>query len=261
MHEPRRDIAEIYDTYFVPALFEQWTERVIDAAAVRAGSRTLDVATGTGVLARALIGRVGDIQLVTGIDSDPGMLEVARRRAPGIQWQEASAESLPFASDCFDAVVSQFGLMFFQDRVAALREMMRILRPGGCIALAVWDRLERSPGFAALVELLHRVCGRAIADRLRVPFSLGDIAELRALCESAGMRRASITTHAGVARFTSIRSWIFTNINGSSFGSQIDPAQFPILMQQAERALTAFTTADGSVELTIGAHIVATHKR
>jgi SAM-dependent methyltransferase len=261
MHEPRRDIAEIYDTYFVPALFEQWTDRVLDAAAVRTGSRALDVATGTGVLARALLERVGDKELVTGIDSDPGMLEVARRRAPGIHWQEASAESLPFESDCFDAVVSQFGLMFFQDRVAALREMMRTLRPGGRVALAVWDCLERSPGFAALVELLHRVCGRAIADRLRTPFSLGDVVELRSLCENAGMRRVVITSHNGVARFSSIRSWIFTNVNGSSFGSQIDPAQFPILMQQAERALASFTAPDGSVELAIGAHIVATHKR
>jgi len=151
--------ASAYEELHVPALFEQWAPRVVDIAQVHAGNRVLDVACGTGVLAREAASRVGPEGFVAGIDPNPGMLVVAERLDSSVRWQEGVAESLPYDEGSFDAVVSQFGLMFFQDRSAALREMQRVLVPGGRMAVAVWESLERSEAYPIEVELLERVAG------------------------------------------------------------------------------------------------------
>jgi len=120
-----KSAAEVYEEFFVPALFQEWASRVTDAAGLRAGQRVLDVACGTGVLARAAAERVGPAGAVVGLDVNDGMLGVARRRAPQLEWRPGRAEALPFEDRSFDAVVSQFGLMFFEDRAAALAEAIR----------------------------------------------------------------------------------------------------------------------------------------
>ncbi len=129
--QAQADAAAVYEEFFVPALFQEWAYRVADAVPLRPGDRVLDVACGTGVLARAVAARVSPGGSVAGLDMNPGMLTVAGRVAPAIAWRQGAAESLPYADASFDAVVSQFGLMFFADRQTALREMMRVLAPGG----------------------------------------------------------------------------------------------------------------------------------
>ncbi len=131
--------AEIYDRFFLPALFARCAAPVVEAAGIAAGDRVLDVACGTGVLALEARRRGAT---VTGLDRNAGMLAVARTKAGDIDWVEGMAESLPMRDATFDAVVSQFGLMFFEDRVAALREMRRVLKPGGRMAVAVWGGAE-----------------------------------------------------------------------------------------------------------------------
>src|SRR5262249_12784814 len=193
--------AEIYEEFFLPALFAEWSGRLIGAAKIRFGERVLDVACGTGVLGRAVADRVGDDGEVVGLDVNDGMLAVARRKAPGIQWKQGRAESLPFGDESFDAVLCQFGLMFFEDRAAALREMIRVARTGGRVAVAVWSSLDAAPGYADVVELLARLFGEEIADALRAPFVLGDRRELEGLCKESGIDRAEIRTVEGMARF------------------------------------------------------------
>ena len=107
----------------MPALFREPAQHVVQAADIRRGQSVLDVACGTGVLAREAAPVTGDAGKVTGLDRNDGMLAVARRLAPGIDWQLGVAEALPFVDRSFDRVFCQFGLMFFDDRVAALREM------------------------------------------------------------------------------------------------------------------------------------------
>src|SRR5690606_14144734 len=104
--------ARAYEALFVPALFGQWAASVVDAAQVSTGERVLDVACGTGVLAREAQRRTGPAGHVTGLDPGVGMLAVAKELAPTVDWRQGMAESMPFADASFDAVVSQFGLMF-----------------------------------------------------------------------------------------------------------------------------------------------------
>ena len=154
------DAANAYELLFVPALFAQWVPKVADAAHIQPGQHVLDVACGTGILAREVISRTGSSGDVVGIDSSPGMLTIARQLAPGIEWQEGVAESLPFPDQSFDAAVSQFGLMFFRDQCKAVREMLRVLAPGGRLAVAVWDSLDNIPAYADEVALLDQTAGR-----------------------------------------------------------------------------------------------------
>jgi SAM-dependent methyltransferase len=256
-----RDAAEVYEEFFVPALFAAWASRVVDAAAIEPGWRVLDVACGTGVLTREVAGRVGPRGAVVGLDLNEGMLAVATRKAPEIEWRRGRAEALPFDDATFDAVVSQFGLMFFEDRKAALHEMMRVLKEGGRLAVAVWDSLDHATGYAALVALLRRTLGDDVAGLLRAPFVLGDLDALRALFDEAGVPDVEITTRSGTARFPSIRSWLYTDVRGWTLDAAVDDAQFERLVEEAERALRPFVTPDGSVEFPMPAHVVTATAR
>jgi SAM-dependent methyltransferase len=249
--------AEVYDEFFVPALFEQWPPQVADAARIQRDDRVLDVACGTGVLARAVAERVGPGGSVVGLDINPVMLEVARRKAPEIDWRQGPAEALPFADRSFDAVVSQFGLMFFEDRTAAIREMIRVVRPGGRLAVAVWAALEASPGYADLAGILHDLFGEEAADALRAPFVLGNVGTLRAIFADAGLPNVEIATREGAARFPSIEAWIFTEIKGWTLADMLDDGQYQRLLVEAQRRLQHYVRSDGSVSFGATTHIAS----
>lgn len=252
--------AEIYEEFFLPALFQSWPPRLIAAADVKPGQRVLDVACGTGVLARALADRVHPGGFVVGLDINDGMLAVAQQKAPEIEWVAGRAEALPFADASFNAVLSQFGLMFFEDRKGAVREMARVLRPGGPLAVAVWDRREHSPGYEAMATLLQRLFGDEAAESLAAPFALGDPDEFQALFEGAGLDDVTLTTHDGTARFPSIESWVFTDVKGWTASDLIDDAGFERLLAEAERELQRFVAPNGEVFFNAPAHIVTAIK-
>ncbi len=252
--------AEVYDAFFLPALFGQWPERVAEAAQIQPGQRVLDVACGTGVLARAAAARANPGGSVVGVDINEGMLAVAARNAPRIQWQRAPAEALPFADNRFDRVVSQFGLMFFEDRAAAVSEMVRVLRPGGRLAVAVWASLEETPGYAAITQLLERLFGAEVAEGLRAPYCLGERAQLHALFADAGAQAPEVRTLEGTARFPSIESWIYTDVKGWTLADMIDDRQYETLQREAKGALARFVAPDGSVSFAAPAHLVIATK-
>jgi SAM-dependent methyltransferase len=231
----------------------------VDAARVRDGDRVLDVACGTGILARKAASRVGSHGFVAGVDANPGMLVVAERLEPSVRWHQGVAESLPYEDGSFDAVVSQFGLMFFTDRSAALREMTRVLACGGRMAVAVWESLERSHAYPIEVELLERVAGSRAADALRAPFVLGDRMDLEKLFRSAGVESVDVATHVGTARFPSIRTMVEADLRGwlPVMGVVLAEEHIQRILEEAERALSGYVTADGTVEFESPAHIVS----
>ncbi len=245
--------ARIYDAVYLPALFQQWCAPLLASAEVSPGHRVLDVACGTGVLALALQQAVGTGGSVAGVDNNAGMLAVARSKSATIDWRPGAAETLPFANNCFDRVLCQFGLMYFENRVAAVREMLRVLRPGGRLTLAVWDGLANNPGLLAEEMLWQQLFDEEIDE---VPYSLGDRSALENLLRQAGVSDLRIETRAGLARFDSVRDWIHTGAAGWTDDDALDENELARLLATAERELRRFETAAGTVEFPISAHIV-----
>jgi ubiquinone/menaquinone biosynthesis C-methylase UbiE len=238
--------AEVYEEFFVPALFGQWPPALLDAAGVQPGDRVLDVGCGTGVAARAAVGRVGHAGSVVGVDPNPGMLAVARRSTDAVTWRDGAAERLPLADGSVDRVLCQFALMFFADRPAAVAEMARVLAPGGRAAVATWSAVGESPGYAAMVDLLDRLFGREAADALRAPFCLGEPAAVRALLEPV-FADVTVARHEGTARFASVEAWVHTDIRGWTLADMIDDEQHAELLAAAQVELARFTDGEGRV--------------
>lgn len=256
------DAATAYEKLFVKALFGPWSAAVLDAADIGQGDRVLDVACGTGILARDAMKRVRSAETVTGLDPNPGMLAVADRLEPDVDWKQGVAESLPFPDHAFDAVVSQFGLMFFDDRRLALQEMYRVLSPGGRMVVAVWDSLESMPPYGAAVSLLDRIGGPQAAAALRAPFVLGDEKELAALFASAGIPQVHISRAGSVARFPSIRSMVEADLRGwlPVMGVELTDDQIGRILSEAEQVFEHYVTPTGSFEFATSANIVVVNK-
>lgn len=249
--------AEIYETRFVPALFAHWGPVVCDMAGIGPGDRVVDVGCGTGALTLAAAARAGEAGSVAGVDPSPEMLAVARRKSDAIAWIDATAEHLPLPDRGADAAVSQFALMFFDDQAAGLAEMMRILRPGGRLAVAVCDAVERSPGYAALAALLDRLFGRSVGDAFRSPFSAGDPGHLRRCAEEAGIAGAEVTRRNEAVRFATVASLIATERACAwTLGGVLDDDQFARLLREAESALAPFVGPDGAVRFDMPALIL-----
>ena len=256
------EAANAYEALFVPALFGQWAPKVADAAHIQPGHRVLDVGCGTGILAREVAPRTGSSGTVAGIDPNAGMIAVAKQLARAIEWREGFAESLPFPDQSFNAVVSQFGLMFFRDRRHALREMLRVRAPGGHLAIAVWDSLDNMPAFASEVALLEQTAGRRAADALRAPFVLGNRKDLAALFSEAGVVSAEITTHHGAAQFPSIRTMVEADLRGwlPVMGVILTEDLIGHILQEAGHAISSYDIANGGVTFHLSAHLVTAKK-
>jgi SAM-dependent methyltransferase len=182
--------AERYERWVVPFVVGPWVPRLLDLADLRPGERVLDVATGTGVVARLAARRLIPGGAVTGLDLNEPMLTEAKRLPlpPGltVDWRQGSALALPFADGMYDVVLCQQGLQFFPDRLKALDEMRRVLTAGGRVAVSVWT--GPSPYFGAMREGLARHVGAQAATSGAAAFSLGDATELRGLLAGAGFR-------------------------------------------------------------------------
>ncbi|ASC70902.1 2-methyl-6-phytyl-1,4-hydroquinone methyltransferase [Halomicronema hongdechloris C2206] len=255
-------VAEAYEQLLAPALFTEWTPRLADAADIQEGQHVLDVACGTGVLARVVAERVGRNGSVSGVDVNPGMLAVANRIAPAVEWREGDAESLLYANDSFDAVLSQFGLMLFAAPIIALQEMRRVLKPGGHLAVAVFGSLEDLPAYGAIANVYEHQVGKAVGDALRMPFSMGDPDTLASVFASAGITSAAIRMEEGMARFSSVRNMVLADVKGwfPFAGIHLNEDTIEAVVEEAETVLEAFQTDSGAVEFRVPVHIITATK-
>lgn len=199
---------EIYERYLVPAVFRPWAAELVSLVAPQAGESVLDVACGTGIVARLVAEQVNDAGRIVGLDLNPGQLATARAQrspaGPPIEWYEGSADALPFDDRSFDVVLCQQGLQFFPDRPKALREMRRVLRPGGRLGLSVWRSIEHAPGWAILTEAIERRLGAEVAQLMRSGnFGLGDPVELLPLVDGAGFHASVLRPVTKAVRFPS----------------------------------------------------------
>jgi SAM-dependent methyltransferase len=256
LHEPWQlgeNPDALYERYLVPAMFGPWAADLVALAAPQLGERVLDVACGTGVVARLVAAYVGATGHVVGLDLDAGRLAVARALppAPGavIEWREGDALALPFAEAVFNLVCCQQGVQFFPDRRTALREMHRVLVPGGRLALNVWRTIEHQPVALAMAQALGRhVSPEAEAFR-HGPFAWGDAEALRALVVGAGFGEVIIRPVVKVLRFSSAEAFVQRYITGvaplAQMVVQADDQARAALLREVSAAVQAYVDTDG----------------
>jgi SAM-dependent methyltransferase len=189
-----RSALNVYAEVMVPRMFEPWGHELLGELALAPGEAVLDVACGPGSFTRLAATQSGPTGRVTGCDLSRAMLAIAVGKGPiangaAIDYVEAPADRLPIPDASFDVASCQQGLQFFPDRLSALAEMRRALRPGGRIGVAVWKRIEECPPFAVLAEAIRQVAGDELADRyVGGPWGLPLADDLRALLERAGFQ-------------------------------------------------------------------------
>lgn len=189
---------EMYERWLVNSLFRPWAELTLDDVRLSAGDRVLDIACGTGVVARVAKERLGDTGYVVGIDISSDMLAVARAAAPGIDWRQGDANDLPLRDqEQFDVVVCQQGMQFFPDKAVAGTQMRRALTKGGRLAVTTWRSDEEIPFFRELRQMAERQLGAIVDQR----HSLGDAASLEGLLRSAGFDEVRSRTISRTIRF------------------------------------------------------------
>jgi SAM-dependent methyltransferase len=216
--------ASIYEMQLVTAIFEPLARIVIERARPERGEHVLDAACGTGIVARLVAPLVGPSGRTVGVDYDPIMIEMARSLAPEIEWRQGDLQNLPFPDASYDLVICQQGLQYLPDPGAGLRQIHRVLRPGGRMVLATWSDLAKSPGHVLLFQALEATIG---PDRARpVGWSLADEAQLLELVSEAGF--VSVTTTITLqTRYPSARAFVEIVLEGSSKVTREELAQIP----------------------------------
>jgi ubiquinone/menaquinone biosynthesis C-methylase UbiE len=226
----QQDSANAYERYLVPLLFEVGARHLLDSVRIGPGQRVLDVACGTGIVARTAVRRVGPSGEVTGVDLNPDMLAVAREvsarevaasDAAPIRWVEASADELPLAGASVDVACCQQGLQFLADRAAALAELHRVLTPGGRLGLSTCRPLEHQPGYVPLVEALRHHVGESAAAGMASPFAFGDRQEIRSLVAEAGFRDVEVRIEVWPVRLDSPEAFLRGESASSPLGGVI----------------------------------------
>ena len=256
------EAARGYENLFVPALFEQWTKHLIDGAGIREGWHVLDVACGTGVLARNALSRTGPGGRVVGVDPAPGMLVAAKDIEPNIDWILCGAESLDLGDETVDSVISQFGMMFFQDRQKSAEEMFRVLKQGGSLAIAVWNSVEQNPAYADIIAVLQEQVGTAAADALRLPYCLGNTDEVTAVLENSGFSGISVETKAEPARFPSSRHMVEAELRGwlPLFDIFLSESEINDVLIESDRTLSKYAESSGEAVFPTSAHVITARK-
>lgn len=256
------DAGRGYEKLFVPALFDAWTKHLVQGANVRNGSHVLDVACGTGVLARAALSRTGEAGRVVGADPAPGMLAVAAEIEPGIEWVRCGAEALDAADESFDSVVSQFGMMFFEDRQISAQEMYRVLKPGGSIAIAVWRSVEHNPAYADVISVLETQVGTRAADALRLPFCLGDAGAVIEILQNCGFSGISVDAKTEFATFPSSRQMVEAELRGwlPLFDINLSEDQVSSILVESDEILGKYAGPSGEAVFPTAAHVFVARK-
>jgi SAM-dependent methyltransferase len=252
--------AEIYEAAFVPAIFAQWSAPLLDAAGVEPGQCVLDVACGTGILARTAADRVGPTGTVVGVDLSDGMLTVARRLRPDIDWRRGDAADLPLADGEIDVTVCQSALMFMPDATRVLREMARVTRVGGAVGVQVYASLDAQPAYGPWVDMVARHAGPEAISLLSTYWTHGDLDELRGRFDAAGLEVTAVSTIRGTARFPSIETMVRTEVEATPLVDRLSDDVYRRILDESAEILGGFAT-DVGADLPIDAHIVAARPR
>ena len=258
------DAMTAYDEILVPRLFDPFADVLLDEVGVSAGLEVLDVACGPGTVARRVAQRVGPSGRVTACDLSPAMLELAAAKpaedgAAPISYQQCPADDMGVPDGGFDIVLCQQGLQFFPDRLGALAEMRRALKPGGRAGVAVWCAIEECPFWDALASAVGDILGKeAEIGFRRGPWGLPEADELTRLFDAADFADVAVRRRALPVVFEGGAAQLAATLSTTSLGPQIatlDAAGRAELLAAAEAALQPFLY-NGELHSEAATHIV-----
>jgi ubiquinone/menaquinone biosynthesis C-methylase UbiE len=192
-------IPENYDRYLGPILFEPYADDLVSRLDISKDASVLELACGTGIVTRRLRDRLGPTARLVATDLNDAMMGYARGKfgpEAAVEWKQADASDLPFDDQSFDAVVCQFGLMFFPDKERAVGEAYRVLKPGGVFLFSVWDRIENND----LPRIAHTTISKFFDDNppdfYEVPFSFHDPETIKSLVSTSGFKQFQVSVLA-----------------------------------------------------------------
>ncbi|HEX3688133.1 MAG TPA: methyltransferase domain-containing protein [Solirubrobacteraceae bacterium] len=251
--------AELYERHLARAVTSLWAADLIERVDVRTGDRALDVACGTGVVARAAAERAGAGGHVAGLDINPAMLAVAEAESSDVEFVKGSAVALPFDDASFDVVLCQLGLQFFPDRAKALGQMHRVLVHDGRLGLSVYGPIEHNPGTLALANALDHYLGTGASQTKRAEHVLAYATLVHKLVTDAGFRDITITTETKHARFASASQWVDIQLTATPLASllaeRLGRRTRDKIAAAVEEALRPYEVDDG-LELPLEVHVL-----
>ena len=255
-------IPETYDRLLVPMLFEPFAADLALRLAAVAPRKVLETAAGTGAVTRAIAAKLPEAEIVA-TDLNEGMLYQARSAHAGdgrVAWRQADALDLPFEDGAFDAVVCQFGVMFFPDRIRGYREALRVLRPGGLFLFNAWDRISENGFPATVAPAIAELFPHNPPDFMaRIPHGYHDAGRIRADLQEAGFGRISVSTVTAISRAGSAEEVAVAFCQGTPLRAEIearDPSGLPVATAHAAEALRE-RFGDGPIEGQMQALVVA----
>ena len=253
------DTPTAWEQFVIPAYGFQWATDLVEDY-VQPGDRVLDVASGTGVVARCARHRMGNRGQVVGIDSSEEKIELADLCEPSrVLWEVGNVDRLPFRPAAFDVVLCQQGFQHFANKGQALREMRRVLREGGRMAMSVWRSAELMPVWAAVETVMRDIVG----DRTfkLTPFAYDDARELKRLVEEAGFINVDVHKET---KNTRLKSWVEMVsialiayrglLGGTSHFDELQRKAFTIAIREALRGFE--DPESGVIEFPQVAHVV-----
>jgi SAM-dependent methyltransferase len=254
------EVAEMYEASFVPSLFAGLADHLVAATGIAPGQRVLDVACGTGIVARVAADRAGEHGRVTGLDLNDAMLTVARRVRPDVDWRQGDAASLPFPDGSFDVVLCQSGLMFVPDVAGAVREMARVATDGGTVGVQVWSALDRQTGIQPLAEAVARHAGGDSVDLISTYFRLGDRDAFTRHFDAAGLHVATVRSMPVTLRAPSIDDYVRTEVESTPLVSRISADVYRRIREDARTGLAPFCDDAGGLALPLEVYLVIARK-
>lgn len=259
--------AESYERFQVPIIIGPLTRIFLAHVPIEPGQRLLDVACGTGIIAREAAYMVGTKGSITGVDLNADMLDIARMQTPNssttLQWHKGDAEDLPFPDASFDVALCQQGLQFFPNKLIALKEMYRVLETGGLVGICAWQGIGHSPCHLEIAKALrHHVSNRA-AEQIEAQFAFGDANALFELMSEAGFVDTEMWSAVETIRMQSPEISIPDLLAGTPAASmflELDDISRKALIDDISAALEPYRTEDG-LSVPQATHIALAKKR
>lgn len=236
---------ENYQRFFVPAIGRPLAEDLLREASLTRGERVLDVGCGTGVVARLAAEKVGPDGRVVGLDNNPGMLAVAQSSSAGqsIEWRHASADRMPFPDETFDVVLCQLSLQFMPDQMLVLREMHRLLVPGGRLVLNVPGPAD--PLFRTLADAMEHHIAHEAARFVNAVFSLHEDAQIRGMLINAGFRGVEVQAYVKALLLPRAHSFLWQYIRSTPLAGAVAEASEQSRAAMENEVLASWIEQDG----------------